>query len=209
MGGGTGQSFGGPAGGTTRGGVGAAGLSSSNFLSGSYVYPYVTANYTNDSTTGVTSGNAQVGKSGSSTTTKTASSYFTTSRFGSPLFTLTQALSGGRATVGGGGGGMTVGNGGYLGYVGAPSAPRMPHYAASIRFNANTISDDQLRGQLNEMLDRSIDSVPSRQRITLQVQGRDVVIKGQVADDDERRLVESMVRLTPGVGIIRNELQVK
>ena len=36
--------------------------------------------------------------------------------------------------------------------------------------------------------------------------GQAVVLQGIVADDDERRLVENMVLLTPGVTAIRNEL---
>ena len=36
-----------------------------------------------------------------------------------------------------------------------------------------------------------------------------VVLTGQVENARERRLVEGMVRLTPGVLEVRNELQVK
>jgi osmotically-inducible protein OsmY len=33
-----------------------------------------------------------------------------------------------------------------------------------------------------------------------------VILRGRVADDDERRLAEGMVRMEPGVREVRNEL---
>ena len=44
--------------------------------------------------------------------------------------------------------------------------------------------------------------------IAIEVEGGTVVLKGQVSDDDQRRLVEGMMRLTPGVRDVRNELKV-
>jgi osmotically-inducible protein OsmY len=36
--------------------------------------------------------------------------------------------------------------------------------------------------------------------------GSTVVLRGSVRDDHERRLAEALVRLTPGVRAVRNEL---
>ena len=44
--------------------------------------------------------------------------------------------------------------------------------------------------------------------ITVATDGNTVVLTGAVASDDERRLVENMIRLEPGVHSVRNELQV-
>ena len=45
-----------------------------------------------------------------------------------------------------------------------------------------------------------------RDSVHVLMDGQAVVLRGQVADDDERRLVENMVKLTPGVNQVRNEL---
>ena len=46
----------------------------------------------------------------------------------------------------------------------------------------------------------------SRDAVRVVIDGAFVVLQGQVVDEEERQLVEDMVRLTPGVGMIRNEL---
>jgi osmotically-inducible protein OsmY len=53
------------------------------------------------------------------------------------------------------------------------------------------------------------DALPSRDKIEVRLDGRNVILRGTVGDDDERRLVEALVRLTPGVDRIVNELQVR
>jgi osmotically-inducible protein OsmY len=45
--------------------------------------------------------------------------------------------------------------------------------------------------------------------VAVQVDGRTVTLRGEVSSDDERRHVESLVRITPGVREIHNELTVK
>jgi len=42
----------------------------------------------------------------------------------------------------------------------------------------------------------------------VEAQGEVIVLRGRVADEDERRLVEGMVRLEPGVHEVRNELEI-
>ena len=42
--------------------------------------------------------------------------------------------------------------------------------------------------------------------VQVQVDGSAVVLRGAVRDGDEARLVEGLVRLTPGVGRVANEL---
>jgi BON domain len=45
--------------------------------------------------------------------------------------------------------------------------------------------------------------------IQVGAQGSEVVLKGTVADDRQRQLAEALIRLTPGVREVRNELQVR
>ncbi len=49
----------------------------------------------------------------------------------------------------------------------------------------------------------------SRDSVRVVIDGQAVVLQGQVVDDDERRLVENMVLLTPHVYQVRNELTTK
>jgi hypothetical protein len=58
---------------------------------------------------------------------------------------------------------------------------------------------------LQDIIARST-RLPSRGRITVSVEGGAVILRGQVRDERERRLAESLVRLTPGVHNVKNEL---
>jgi osmotically-inducible protein OsmY len=54
----------------------------------------------------------------------------------------------------------------------------------------------------------STDRLPSRAGIRVVGAGDVVVLQGKVSDDHERRLAEMIIRLTPGVREISNELEV-
>ncbi|MFL5342411.1 MAG: BON domain-containing protein, partial [Gemmataceae bacterium] len=211
---GAGQSFGGPTAGGGgggaggRGGTASTGPAASNFLGTTFVYPYVTSNYTTDASSGTTAGtNSQVGKSGVGTNSPGAASFFRTSKFGAPLYTITASSSGrgGTATA-------TVNNGANMGYVGASSVARMPRFAATLApallRNANRVPPSQLQTDLTGLLAKA-DHIPSRQAITVQVTGNVVTLTGQVGSDEERRDAEGLLSLTPGVGSIVNKLEVK
>jgi osmotically-inducible protein OsmY len=43
----------------------------------------------------------------------------------------------------------------------------------------------------------------------VEVDGQTVILKGKVPSEDERRLAEGLIRLTPGVRAVRNELIVE
>jgi hypothetical protein len=45
--------------------------------------------------------------------------------------------------------------------------------------------------------------------IQVDVEGQTVILKGKVPSDEERRLAEGLIRLTPGVRTVRNELIVE
>ena len=49
--------------------------------------------------------------------------------------------------------------------------------------------------------------LPSRDRIQVLADGETIVLRGQVRDERERRLAEAMIRLSPGVRLVRNELE--
>jgi osmotically-inducible protein OsmY len=58
---------------------------------------------------------------------------------------------------------------------------------------------------LQSIIDRS-SRLPSRSRIAVSYDGSVVVLRGEVRDEKERRLAEGILRLSPGVREIRNEL---
>jgi hypothetical protein len=94
------------------------------------------------------------------------------------------------------------------GYFGAPiGVRRLPAYATTLRIKDMPPPESpvQVREDLRNMLAQS-GQLDSRDAVRVLMDGPAVVLQGVVADDDERRLVENMVRLTPGVNAIRNEL---
>jgi hypothetical protein len=63
----------------------------------------------------------------------------------------------------------------------------------------------RVRADLQSIIDRA-GRLPSRGNIRVLTDGSAVVLRGSVSNDHERRLAEALVRLTPGVRTVRNEL---
>jgi hypothetical protein len=67
---------------------------------------------------------------------------------------------------------------------------------------------DGLRAEVQDILKRS-SRFDSAKTIQVALEGDQLVLRGIVKDDHERRLAEAVARLTPGVVELRNELAVK
>ncbi len=87
---------------------------------------------------------------------------------------------------------------------------RLPGYATTLKIKdlPPPPTGAQVRTDLQTMIARSPDVDP-RDSVRVVIDGSAVVLQGQVVDDDERRLIENMVRLTPNVYQVRNELTTK
>lgn len=130
---------------------------------------------------------------------------FTPGGFGTPTFgAATGARAGVTATTGraGGAGGGTFATdpGGQI-----VQLPRQIAYTAQLKFVAPTVPAPRLQADLRGMIDRAGLTVPAGS-VQVQVDGNAVVLRGAVRDGDEARLVEGLVRLTPGVSRVSNEL---
>ena len=64
-----------------------------------------------------------------------------------------------------------------------------------------------LRVDLQAMVSRS-SAIRTPANVRVEADGNVIVLRGRVADEDEKRLVEGMVRLEPGVREVRNELEI-
>ncbi|MCE9565655.1 MAG: BON domain-containing protein [Planctomycetes bacterium] len=183
-------------------------LDSSNFLAGYYANPYyqgLISAQTNQGPGGFgspLSGTGSLGGTGGArgtagTTARASGGLATTAR-------TTGAGAGGRAGgLGGGlGGGATNNNYGVMVPLPVPIS-----YAAVADFNAPSVAAPQLQGDLSGMITRSLGTIsnPAAVKVTI-APGNSVILRGNVANEREARLVEGMVRLTPGVGYIQNEL---
>jgi hypothetical protein len=84
--------------------------------------------------------------------------------------------------------------------------PRQISYTAVLRFQSPPVAPTRLQADLRAVLDRSA-SIANARGVDIQTDGQLVVLRGAVRDEDEARLVEGMIRLTPGVREVRNELQ--
>lgn len=128
--------------------------------------------------------------------------------FGLPSFetTGTGAVRGGTARGAAGGLGRTGGTSAQnLSGIVVP-LPVQINYTAEIRFAAPPMAPTRLQADLRAAIDGTsmIASAKGVQVVT--DEGNNVTLRGTVADDDERRLIEGVVRLTPGVRGIKNEL---
>jgi hypothetical protein len=195
FGGGSGSGGRGVGGGGGGGGLGASGstsfqVSPTNILSGTFSNPMY------------------YGRPGSSNTSMgQASSQAKGQGFGQPSIGTVTSNSG---TTGGlnRSGSATVSRGMTGGLGGLGTGTNMPQvsYAATVAFRSPPISTPALRSNLQAVVARSSAiGVPGRVRV--EADGDVIVLRGRVADDDEKRLVEGMIRLEPGVHEVRNELE--
>lgn len=190
--------------------------SSSSFIGGT------PSSSSSSSFMGTTTTGTQIGTTGRSgaTTTPGATSFLganyanplamglgtgTVAKFGSVMYNIT-ATKPGTATVNTANLGSQSSGSGF-------NIRRLPAYAATLKINNMPPPPTalQVATDLQTMLVQS-PQLDSRDAVHVFIDGRSVVLQGQVvggdasAADDERRLVENMVRLTPGVFQVRNEV---
>jgi hypothetical protein len=84
---------------------------------------------------------------------------------------------------------------------------RAPAYTTTLAFDYTPRTATSVRTDLDRVLS-STSRLPSRDSIRFEMDGSTVVLRGQVRNERERRLAEALVRLTPGVREVRNELVV-
>lgn len=134
--------------------------------------------------------------------------------------------AGGRGVGGLGGGGLGAGGlgggglgGGGLGGLGAGGSglgfstfgvPRAPQYITTLddSIPLKVHSTPELKGKLDTMIARST-QLNAVRGLNLTVSGGTVTLRGEVPSLRERKKIEGMVRLTPGVRAVNNELKVR
>jgi hypothetical protein len=111
---------------------------------------------------------------------------------------------GGRAGVTGVGGGAGV-----LGSVPFGSSAGMfrePQYGSVLSWDPAFQPVLTLQPTFQAVIDRA-SNLPSRARIRVLTDGETIVLRGKVRDDHERRMAEGLLRLTPGVRRLVNQLE--
>jgi hypothetical protein len=133
----------------------------------------------------------------------------TTGRTGSTGFGGTS----GRTSFGGSNSSMTSfgGTGGSSASTGLPGGqiiqlPSQIAYSAIVRLPSAAPTPNRMTAEIKTMLDRST-VLSNPQGIQVFSNGPVVTLRGAVSSPDEARLIEGMVRLTPGVRDVLNELQ--
>jgi hypothetical protein len=129
--------------------------------------------------------------------------------FGTVLYTATGGTAtastfggaGGRGGAAGGTGSINVANPGGI----IAQTPRRFAVATTVKFPVRPTPPAELLPNLQLMIGRTT-AIANPQGVQVVLDGPAVVLRGTVRDEDEARLVEGMIRLTPGVGEIRNEL---
>jgi hypothetical protein len=95
-------------------------------------------------------------------------------------------------------------------YAGSSSVGtrRAPSYATTIGFDFAAPTMTTLQTSLQQTIAES-SHLPSKENISVVVDGETIVLRGTAANDRERRMAEALLRLTPGVHDVRNDLEVK
>jgi hypothetical protein len=182
-------------------------ISTTNLFQQFYANPYYQGTYTNNKNNtqpggfgqqsfGTTSGSSRGGQIGFGGTGTTSSA--------TGVVMPSASGGGGRGGFGGGTSGLTVN----LTDPGGQIAPlaRQIAYPAVARFDPPAVVPTAVQAELRGMIDRST-AIANPAGVQLAMaDGGTVVLRGTVRDRDEARTLEGMVRLTPGVRSIRNEL---
>ncbi|MBL8794212.1 MAG: BON domain-containing protein [Planctomycetia bacterium] len=153
--------------------------------------------------------------------------------FGTPLYSTlysgtgtTAGVSGGVGGVGGVGGagrigGTTgIGGAGSVGGVGSVTAGFTPmntnaminrrpaSYSTSIAFKYRPTPQAEVQASLRRMLARSSD-LAGNDSLEVLLDGQTYVLRGTVAEYQQSRLAENLLRLSPGVREVRNEIAIQ
>lgn len=191
-------------------------INSSNFLRNTYANPYYqgrstaqanqapggfgTVLYTNSTGTGGNIGYSGSG-SGGFTGTGTGGTSTTGGRTGSTSFGGTTSSFGVAGSSRSGSGGIvTTDVGGQI-----VQLPRNIAYTSTLKFSSPRPSVPQLHADIRGMLDRST-MIANPRNVDVQLDNGGVVLRGMAQDEDEARMIEGMIRLTPGVQFVRNEM---
>ena len=83
----------------------------------------------------------------------------------------------------------------------------LPYYTVAPAFDYRPSGPSSLQSDVAQVLTRSTALSPDRD-IRVVLQGPAVVLRGTVANEHDRRLAADLVRLSPGVQEVRNELEV-
>ena len=128
--------------------------------------------------------------------------------FGSPLFgTITTGTTG---TLGASRTGAAGGYGGASGSMnpGYSAGGQQPaRYTTGMGFTYPRTAPSRLQIDLQQVLQRS-SGLAASPGIRVALEGPIVVLRGKADNDHDRRLAEGLIRLTPGVRDVRNEIQV-
>jgi hypothetical protein len=159
------------------------GVQQSNFLRNTYANPYYMGRYN------VTATQAPGG-------------------FGAVLYPVT----GTTGTTGGRGGQGGVGATGTSGSINVQdpggiiaNLPRQIAYTSVVKFQPPPMVAGQLQADLSGMISRAT-MLANPAGVQVTTEGQNVTLRGAVQSSEEARMVEGMVRMTPGVRQIKNEL---
>jgi hypothetical protein len=130
-------------------------------------------------------------------------------RFGAALYNITAANLSTTGTGGQNRGG-TATTSTSTAYAGSSSVGirRAPSYTTTIGFEFRQPSMNSMQPSLQQTISES-SSLPSRKDMVVAVDGDTVVLRGTASSERERRMAEALVRLTPGVHDVRNNLEVR
>jgi hypothetical protein len=130
--------------------------------------------------------------------------------FGQPLYTATPTPGGATGLGAGLGTGLGGGLGGTdsIGSFTTLGIRRAPAYITTLADDMPRPNHDYAKMKVD--LQIALDNSPhlKQKKIDVTVAGSTVILKGRVASARDRRLAEAMVRLTPGVRDVQNELTV-
>ncbi len=194
--------------GTTSTATAAGGADKSNFLGGTYSNPYYQGLFSNATGAPGQFGQAlygtTTGTAATATRTGSAAAGRTTTGGANPAGTSGSPTGGRQAGGQFGGGGQAGGAAAQFGGQIVP-LPRNIAYSAVLRFPAPAVAPAQRLADVQAVLARS-SMMSNPAGVTVVQDGTAFVLRGAVASGDEARLAEGMVRLTPGVRDVRNEL---
>lgn len=164
-------------------------LNASNRFAGYYANPY----FQGISTTGTSASAPQPGGFGQP--------LFNTASGGRGGLTSGGAATGGRNALGGGLGGQTSNQSGIL-----IPLPSQIAYTATMQFPTAPVAAGQIISDIRSVIDATPAIANAKAVQIITDANNNVTLRGTVKDGDEARLIEGLVRITPGVGSIKNEL---
>jgi hypothetical protein len=132
-----------------------------------------------------------------------------TAKFGQAMYTITTTTGVSKPSTSWGMTSVTISKSTAPSYTSSVGVSKAIPYVTQPNFRAPQVTPSQVEASLNTIIASSPRLADSRDTIQVSMDGPVVILRGLVADEEQRQIAADILRISPGVGEVRNELGIR